>query len=209
MKAILRYFFIILSILIVLILVWASVDKLIKFHALTENPTLFPEDSIEFFYKDHVFLGYLHIIPGLLFLALGGYQFIPYLRKRNYKVHRFIGKIFLGLSTVIFITAIILALFMPYGNWLESIVTLVFGSFLLYCVYKAFISARNKKIKEHQNWVIRIYFVAIAVSTIRGTIALFTAFGNETLQSAFGKSFLIAFLVHLFFVELYIRVLKK
>jgi uncharacterized membrane protein len=190
-------------------LLWASIEKLINFHRQFNNPNLFSKDSIEYFYKDHILLGYLHIIPGLFFLVIGGYQFIPYFRKRNYKLHRLIGKLFLILSTLIFLTAIILALFFPFGNWIESVVTLVFGSFLLYCVYKAYISAKNKRIKEHQNWVIRIYFIAIAVSTIRGTIALFMVFGNETLKSSFGKSFLIAFLVHLFFVEFYIRVLKK
>ncbi|RIA09477.1 putative membrane protein DUF2306 [Flavobacteriaceae bacterium MAR_2010_72] len=209
MKIVLRYFFIIFSVLIVLILVWASIEKLIKFHTLINNPELFSKNIIEYHYRDHLVLGYLHIIPGLLFLVLGGYQFIPYFRKKNYKIHRLIGKIFLSLSAFIFITAIILALFVPFGNWLETVVTVVFGSFLLFCVYKAYFSARNKKIKVHQNWVIRIYFISIAVSTIRGTIALFMIFGDDSLQSAFGKSFLIAFLVHLFFVELYIRFLKN
>jgi len=71
-------------------------------------------------------LVYIHIIPGLIFLILGGYQLIPYFRKKNYKIHRFIGKIFLVLSAIIFSTAIVLALFYTFGDWIESIVTLIF-----------------------------------------------------------------------------------
>ncbi|MDX1471101.1 MAG: hypothetical protein R3213_06360, partial [Flavobacteriaceae bacterium] len=95
MRKLLRYLFIVVSTIIVLILIWASIDKLYKLQSLQHNPQLFATDSIDFFYRDHILLAYIHILPGLLFLVLGGYQLIPFFRRKNYKLHRIIGKIFL------------------------------------------------------------------------------------------------------------------
>ncbi|QNJ98981.1 DUF2306 domain-containing protein [Constantimarinum furrinae] len=205
----LRLFFIVLSTIVVLILLVASVSKLLNLIAMHAGDLNFRPDSIETHYRDHLWLGYVHIVPGIIFLILGGYQFVPYFRNRYVTIHRLIGKLFLILSTIIFITAIALAAFYPFGNILESVVTFLFGSFLLYCTYKAYTTARNRKIAQHRKWVTRIYFIAIAVSTIRGIIALFMATGSDSMQSIFGLSFLIAFGIHLVLVELWIRYLAK
>ncbi len=207
MKPFFRYLLITVSIAIVLILLWASLDKLINLHGMNSGTMSFTEGSIENHYKNHLILGYIHIIPGIIFLILGAYQLIPYFRKKNYSIHRILGKVFLLISVVIFTTAIILALFYPFGNYLESTVTLIFGTYLLFCVYKAYQTARNKQFVSHRNWVTRIYFIAISVSTIRGVIALFMVKGAESMQSIFGVSFLIAFLLHFTVVELWIRYL--
>lgn len=209
MKKFFRYFFIVVSSALVLILLLASIYRLFQLHLVSIDPDLFSQNSIEFFYINHLLLAYIHIIPGLIFLILGGYQLIPYFRKKNYKIHRFIGKIFLVLSAIIFSTAIVLALFYTFGDWIESIVTLIFGIFLLFCTYKAYTTAREKRFIEHSNWVTRIYFIALSVSTLRGIIGLFTTLGDDTLQSSFGKSFLIAFVLHTFMVELWIKYLSR
>ncbi len=209
MKKFLRYFLIILSIAIILILVYASIDKLLKLNLVATSPDSFGTNSIDYFYRDHVFLAYLHIIPGLLFLGLGGYQLIPFFRRKNYKIHRFVGKVFLLLSAIIFVTAIVLAVFVPFGDWLETITTIIFGIFLLYCVYKAYDTAISKKFILHRNWVIRIYFVALSVSTIRGIIALSDAVYGIPIKNSFGMAFLLAFIIHTIVVEIYLKFLIK
>ncbi len=209
MKIFFRYTFIVFGTIVVLILLWASIIKLYSLHTVSVQPELFNTNSIEYHYRSHLLLGYLHIIPGIIFLVLGAYQFIPYFRNKYIKLHRFIGKVFLFLAAIIFITAIALALFVPFGNWLETLVTIFFGSYLLYGTYKAYVYAKARKIKLHQKWVTRVYFIAIAVSTIRGIIALFTFFADYTLKEAFGISFLLAFILHFILVEIWIRFLAK
>jgi uncharacterized membrane protein len=209
MKVFFRYAFIAFSIIAVIILLWFSILKLVTLSQINVNPELFDSKGIEYHYKTHVVLGYFHIIPGILFLILGSYQFIPFFRNHYRKIHRLVGILFLLLSAVISITAIILALFVPYGNWLESSVTLVFGTYLLTGTYYSYHFARLKNFKEHQKWVTRVFFVALAVSTIRGFIALFTVFGNYTLKESFGISFLLAFILHFLMVEIWIRFLAK
>ena len=209
MKNFFRYVFIVGSIAIVLILVGASVEKLFKLNAMDTGSMLFPEGSIEHHYKNHLLLGYLHIVPGLAFLVLGGHQIIPYFRLRNYPLHRTLGKVFLLLSALLFSTAIVLGPFYPFGNILESVVTLVFGLYLLFATYKAYSAARNKQFEVHKKWVTRLYFVALSVSTIRGIIALFMIQGAQTMQAIFGLAFLLAFILHFILVEIWIRYLAK
>lgn len=207
MKVFFRYFFVILSIAIAGILLWASLEKLIKLYLVGIVPDGHVPLPVDRHYVDHLWLGYLHIVPGMLFLLLGSYQLIPYFRKKNYKLHRRIGKVFLLLSSLVFITAIVLGLFYPFGNWIESAVTVVFGTFLLYCTYKAYRAARGLQFVAHRNWVTRLYFVALSVSTIRGLAALFITVGMGDLRSVFGISFLVAFVLHAFMVEIWIRYL--
>jgi uncharacterized membrane protein len=209
MKVFLRYFLISLSVLIVCILFLASLEKLIKLSLLISAPDGHFPNPEDLHYKDHLILGYLHIIPGMLFLILGAHQIIPYFRNKNFPRHRLIGKVFLLLSALIFITAIVLSIFYPFGDWIETVVSTIFGSFLLYCTYKAYNTARNQQFNAHRNWVTRIYFVAIAVATIRGIIGLFLATTDATLQSIFGISFLLAFILHALLVEIWIRYLAR
>lgn len=207
MKVFFRYFFIVLSIAIVGILFLASLEKLINLSLVSSVPDGHIPQRIDLHYKDHLLLAYLHIIPGMLFLLLGAHQLIPYFRIRNYPRHRLIGKLFLILSAIIFSTAIILGVMYPFGDYLESIVTFIFGIFLLFCTYRAYRSARDQQFVAHRNWVTRIYFIAIAVSTIRGLAALFIALGLGNLQTVFGLAFLSAFVIHAFVVELWIKYL--
>lgn len=209
MKIFLKYTFIAFGTIAVLILLWASTLKLYNLHSVSVEPELFNTNSIEYHYINHLLLGYLHIIPGILFLVLGAYQFIPFFRDKYLKLHRFTGKVFILLAAIIFITAIVLAVFVPFGDMLETIVTIIFGAYLLYGTYKAYIYAKAKKINLHQKWVTRVYFIAIAVSTIRGIIALFMNFADYTLKEAFGISFFLAFILHLIGVEIWIRFLAK
>jgi uncharacterized membrane protein len=207
MKVFFRYFFIVLSVAIVGILFWASLEKLINLSLVSSVPDGHVPQRIDLHYKDHLLLAYVHIVPGMLFLLLGAHQLIPYFRKRNYPRHRLIGKLFLILSAIIFSTAIVLGVVYPFGDYLESIVTVVFGIFLLFCTYRAYQSARGQQFIAHRNWVTRIYFIAIAVSTIRGLVALCIISGLGNMQSVFGLAFLIAFVIHTFLVELWIKYL--
>ncbi len=209
MKVFFRYALIVFIIIAVLILLWFSIVKLIALSQVNLNPELFDSEGIEYHYKNHLALGYLHIIPGIVFLLLGSYQFIPFFRNNHRKTHRLIGKLFLILSAIISLTAILLALFVPYGDLLESSVTLVFGIYLLVGTYKSYYFAKKKNFKEHQIWVTRVFFVALAVSSIRGIIALLMIFRDYSLKESFGISFLLAFILHFIMVEIWIRFLAK
>jgi hypothetical protein len=209
MKVAFRFIVQLLSILLVLILLGASLSKLFLLYEVRINPKIYDKSSIEHHSVNHLPLAYLHIIPGILFLVLGGYQFIPYFRKRYVKTHRFIVKLFLLLSALIMCTAIILGVLVPFGDYFETIVTLVYGSFLLYCTYQAYVMARAKQFIAHQNWVTRIYFIGLSVATIRAVIGILSLIGGYDMQLIFGISFLIAFMLHTFFVELWIRFLRK
>jgi len=209
MKVFLRYFFTVLGIAIAAILFWASMLKLIHLGLMSNPPDGHFPTKIDLHYKNHILLAYLHIVPGMLFIVLGAHQLIPFFRNKNFPRHRLIGKLFLMVSTLIFFTAIVLGVFYPFGDWLESVVTVVFGVYLLFCTYKAYATARNQQFNAHRNWVTRVYFIALAVSTIRGIMALLLATNDTSMQSVFGISFLLAFVLHAFLVEVWIRYLAR
>ncbi len=205
MKKMIKYILIVIAVFLVGLMFFASIDKIENMMAVKANPYLFNKGSINYHYRNHQLLAYLHIVPGLVFLMIGAYQFIPYFRKRLWHIHRIIGRFFLATSFLVSTTAIIMAVFFPFSDVLETITTLVFGTYLLAGTYKAYRYAREKQIHQHQNWVLRVYFISLSIASIRIVAGIGMGLTGNSLREMLGISFVIAFMLHFLVVETWIR----
>src|SRR5207249_4484457 len=77
----------------------------------------------------------LHIVPSLLFVLLIPLQFVSSLRARHPRLHRWTGRLILGLGLVIGISALWLSAH-PVGGLAEGTATAFFGCFFLFCLGK-------------------------------------------------------------------------
>jgi hypothetical protein len=91
----------------------------------------------------------------------------------------------------------------------EVVTTLVFGSYLLICTWWAYHFARQRKIALHKEWVYRVYFVALAIATIRIVAGIGMTITGNSLKNMLGISFAIAFILHTVIVESWIRWSRK
>ncbi len=87
----------------------------------------------------------LHIIPSLLFVLLVPLQFLPSVRGRYPLLHRWTGRVLMGLGLVLGISALWLSAH-PVGGLAEGTATAFFGCFFL------FASARRGGIFEMGEW---------------------------------------------------------
>ena len=116
-----------------------------------------------FFYK---FGFYTHIIPGGIALLIGWSQFVKKYRNKNIQRHRTIGKIYIITALLSGMGGLYISFFATGG----LIVKLGFGvlaSLWLITTLSAYSAIRKKKIKQHQNWMIRSYALCLAAVTLR------------------------------------------
>lgn len=108
----------------------------------------------------------MHIAGGLVATVVGPFQFIQKIRRRNVKVHRTMGKIYL-ISIAIgapagFYMAVKSQVNFAYAIGLATMATIWFTSITM-----AYISIRKGNIIQHREWMTRSYVVTFAFTTFR------------------------------------------
>ena len=114
----------------------------------------------------HSFAISLHIVGSILALALGPFQFLPRLRRRNLNVHRWIGRLYLvgvlaGGSSGLYLAAF------SYGGWITH---LGFGSLAVLWLATgllAYRAIRARRIEVHRHWVTRNFALTFAGVMLR------------------------------------------
>ena len=152
----------------------------------------------------HPLLTLVHILPGGLFMVLGPLQFVPRIRSRHIRFHRWSGRLLLGAGVVIGTTALRMAFVLPVGGPTETAATTVFGVIFLFSLGKAFLHVKRREIVRHREWMVRAFAVGLAVATVRPIVGLFFAFSDLAPQAFFGIAFWLGFTIHLAVAEFWI-----
>jgi uncharacterized membrane protein len=167
-----------------------------------------PAVELDAGFARHPILTLTHILPGLVLIVLGPFQFIAGLRRRHPVLHRWTGRIFVVDALVIGVTALIMSPQMAIGGILETAATFVFGLLFLFALVKAWTAIRARRIAEHRRWMIRTYATGLAVATVRPVVGVFFATSrltHLTPHDFFGIAFWLGFTVSLATAEIWIR----
>lgn len=155
-------------------------------------PTNFEE--FEARYAQHAGLMLLHVVPGMLFMVLGPLQFIPQIRARHIRLHRWSGRVFLVSGAVIGISALALCFRMPLISGAnEAAATLLFGSLFLFALGKAYLHIRRLEIAHHREWMIRAFAIGLGIAMDRPVVSLFFAFSAMPVSEFFGIALWLCF----------------
>lgn len=150
----------------------------------------------------------IHILPGLLFIVLGLFQFSRSIRARYPRWHRRSGRVVLVCGVITGVTALVMSFAMPsIGGVNQAAATTLFGLFFLLALYKAFRHIRRGNTALHREWMLRGYAIGLAVATIRPIVGVFFAtsvFSGLTPHEFFGTGFWIGFVLHLILAEAWI-----
>jgi hypothetical protein len=177
--------------------------------AIPSNPRLAQFVALDDVFARYSVLTLVHILPGLLFVALGPLQFSSTFRKRHLQWHRRSGRILFLCGAVIGVSALVMSFGMPaIGGVNQAAATTLFGLWFLFALGKAFRHIRRREIARHREWMIRAFSIGLAVATIRPIIAIFFAtspFSGLTPYEFFGIGFWIGFVLHLIAAEAWIQ----
>jgi uncharacterized membrane protein len=172
-------------------------------------PPNFPEAAaLDTGFGRHPLLTTVHIVPGLLFVLLAPLQFVQRLRSRKPRLHRWTGRVVIISGLIIGTTALIMSPQMAIGGPNETAATMLFATFFLFALIKAFVSIRQRRFALHREWMIRAFAIGLAVSTTRPIVGAFFATSRMTHLTPhdfFGTAFWLSFTMHLIAAETWIN----
>ena len=176
-------------------------------------PPGFPEAAaLDEGFARHPLLTMLHIIPGLLFVVLGPLQFIPGLRSRKPRLHRWTGRAVLASGAIVGTTALVMSPQMAIGGVSETAATMLFAILFLFALTRAFLLIRRGSVALHREWMVRAFAIGLAVASIRPIVGIFFATSrltHLTPHDFFGAAFWLGFTTTLLATEAWVRYVER
>ena len=163
------------------------------FHGTLGSGSSSPAAALDTGFARHTVLTLIHILPGALFLTLATAQFMPGVREKHLRFHRWSGRSLVVLGLVIGISALVMSFKMNIGGLNETAATTLYSIVFLICLTKAYLLARRREIARHREWMIRAYAVGLGVATTRPIVGAFFAFRRLTPHEFFGIAFWLGF----------------
>jgi uncharacterized membrane protein len=184
------------------------VAAVLRLVILAKGPQAGPNPAMNAGFAAHPELTLVHILPGLLFMLLAPLQFVPTIRARVPRLHRWIGRLVLSLALVIGGTAFLMSFQMAIGGVNEMAATVLFDLLFLFCLAKGYAAARRRDLVAHREWMIRMFGIGLGIATTRPVMGIFFATSRLTHlmpHEFFGIAFWIGFTTTLFAAESWIN----
>lgn len=157
----------------------------------------------------HPVLTFVHIIPGVLFMVLGPFQFMPSIRARRLWQHRWSGRVFVAVGYIVGISALLMTSKMAIGGANERAAILLFDAAFLFSLTKAVWHVRRREIVQHREWMVRAFGIGLGVATTRPIVGAFFATRALAPQEFFGIAFWIGFSVSTIAAEVWINLTRR
>ena len=190
-----------------IIMVIRSLNDLTGYMPVNNGPRV---PSFNKDYGKHTFLTLLHIVPGALFVILGPLQFMPRIRFRHIRFHRWSGTVFIIAAYIIGITAIVLSFTKQLiGGIDEAVASLFFSIFFLVSISMSLYYILRKQVMLHREWMIRSFSLGLAIATVRIIAAFAFIFFKIPLENFLGTAFWMGFALHAVVAEIWINYTRK
>jgi len=147
-------------------ILWISLGVITLFVFITSEALLIADYPMYHAYRLQVIADRVLLIPhtfcGIIALLAGAFQFSSRFRVRHEKFHRVLGRIYVICVLVGALTGISLAAGRPGmpGTSMQAAAWVV-------CTMAAFITARNRQIAQHRQWMARSYAVTFTFVSSR------------------------------------------
>ena len=157
-------------------------------------------------FASHTSLTLAHIVPALLFVLLA--PFIVFKRtRRNISLER----TFYILGAIVGLTAYAMSSF-SVGGWIERSAVLVFDSFYLFSLGRAYLYRQGLDSALEHRWQLRALAILLGIATTRPVMGVFFATARVTHlvpSQFFGIAFWVGFSLNVLAFELWIRAVDR
>ncbi|TQR20378.1 DUF2306 domain-containing protein [Psychrobacillus vulpis] len=148
---------------------------------------------------------FIHVAASVVALVIGPYTLSTNFREKNFNLHKNLGKIYLIGILFGSISGFYLALHATGGLAGKLGFTLL-SIFWLISAYQALARVKEKKILDHQKWMIRNYSLTFAAVTLRIWLPLFVLlFGIENFELSYAIIAWLAWVPNIIIAELFIQ----
>ena len=160
-----------------------------------------PAKALDANFTPHRGLTLAHIVPAFFYITLLPLQFLHRLRSRYPRLHRWNGRVLVGLGAYVACTALVMSFTMAIGGANETAATALYAALLLLFLYKGFRAALARRYPEHREWMVRAYGVTLGISVTRPIVGAFFAARRLQPQQFFGTAFWLGFTISLLAAE--------
>jgi len=110
---------------------------------------------------------YLHVFAAAVALLLGPFQFSARLRRARIQLHRWMGRLYLGLGVLLGgLSGLYISQF-AYGGLAAKLGFAALAVCWLYTGVRAFLAIHNRTVDEHEKWMVRNFSLAFAAVMLR------------------------------------------
>jgi uncharacterized membrane protein len=122
---------------------------------------------------------YLHVFAAALALLLGPLQFSARLRQNRIHLHRWMGRVYLGLGVLVGgFSGLYISQF-AYGGLVAKLGFATLAVCWLYTGWRAYLAIRHRAIDDHRKWMVRNFSLAFAAVMLRLYIPASVAVGVD------------------------------
>jgi len=110
---------------------------------------------------------YTHIFASVFALTLGPFQFLAGLRAARPGLHRWLGRLYLGVGVLVGGLAGLYMATFAYGGLVSKLGFGLLALAWLYTGLRAYLAIRARRVAEHQRWMVRNFALTFAAVTLR------------------------------------------
>jgi uncharacterized membrane protein len=110
---------------------------------------------------------YAHVFAAAVALSIGPFQFLPGLRRRFARLHRWMGRAYLGIGVLVGGLAGLYMATFAFGGIVSKLGFSILAVLWLYTGLRAFLAIRRGDVVEHRKWMVRNFSLTLAAVTLR------------------------------------------
>ena len=110
---------------------------------------------------------YAHVFGSVIALAIGPLQFWTRLRTKHVSLHRWLGRIYLGVGVVVGGTFGLYMAFHAFGGLIAQLGFACLALAWLYTGARAYAAIRSADVAAHRTWMVRNFSLTFAAVTLR------------------------------------------
>ena len=137
------------------------------------------EPEVRAVFQGHRLALGIHIFAAAFALGLGGFQFSRRIRTRWPRVHRVIGRLYLGVGVGIGGLAGLYVALDGYGSPVANAGFTMLALAWLFTGYRAYAAIRAREVAQHREWMIRNWSLTLAAVTLRIYMPIGAALGID------------------------------
>lgn len=167
------------------VLRWLAIVLILRVLAtiLANYPDYFPPnfDSLFLQGREFTFVGtyqwafYVHIFSGPVVLFNGLILLSDYVRRRYGGLHRFLGRVQVGVLLLLVLPSSAVMSRHAFGGWAAGLSFLLLSAATAGCAIVGVVHARRRRYDQHRRWMLRCYVLicsAVALRLISGAAGL-------------------------------------
>lgn len=110
---------------------------------------------------------YAHVFASAVAISIGPFQLLASMRRRFVRLHRWMGRVYLGIGVLVGGLAGLYMATFAFGGIVSKLGFALLAVLWLYTGLRAFLAIRRGEVTEHRRWMVRNFSLTLAAVTLR------------------------------------------